>query len=119
MSVFPPAREGWADGSGRRLLGLDSRALQLNVHLQESEMPPPNRAAEDIRKTTRSLKTAGKSLLQRVKGRRDVDTEASAGEEKTSKKALIEYRQILRDTFGNSKSINGVIKSVKLCTKGL
>ena len=119
MSVFPPAREGWADGNGRRILGLDSRVLQLNVHLQESEMPPPNRAVEDIRKTTRSLKIAGKSLLQRVKGRRDVDTEASAGGEKTSKKALIEYRQTLGDTFGNSKSVNGVIKSVKLWINGL
>ena len=79
-----------ADGNGRRFLGLDSRVLQLNVHFQESEMPPPNRAVVIIRSAARSLKIKVKSLFQRVRGRRAADTEEGAGEEKTTEKALDE-----------------------------
>ena len=65
--------------------------LQLNVHLYSSGMPPPNRAIVIIRSAALSLKMVAKSLFQRVRGRRAADTEASAGEEKTTEKALEEY----------------------------
>ena len=101
------------DGIGRRLLGLDSRVLQLNVHLQESEMPPPNRTVVIIRTAARSLRIVVKSLFEGVKGRRATDMEAGAGEEKTAEKALEEYRQILQNTFGSSERINDVMRYVK------
>ena len=76
------------DGIGRRLLGLDSRVLQLNVDLQYSGMPPPNRAVVIVRTAARSLRIVVKSLFQRVRGRRAADTEEGAGEEKTTEKAF-------------------------------
>ena len=102
-----------ADGNGRRLLGLDNRVLQLNVHLQEWEMPPPNRAVVIIRNAARSLRIVVKSLFQRVRGRRAADTEGGAGEEKTTEKALDEYRQTLQNTFGNSERTNDVVRELK------
>ena len=101
-----------ADRNGRRLLGLDSRVLQLNVHLQYSGMPPPNRAVVIIRTAVRSLSIVVKSLLQRVKGRRATDMEEGAGEEKTAEKALEQYRQTLQNTFGNSERVNDVMRKV-------
>ena len=95
-----------ADGNGRRLLGLDSRVLQLNIHLQYSGMQPPNRAVVIVRIAARSLKIVLKSLFQRVRGRRAADTEEGAGEEKTTKKALEEYRQTLQNTFGSSEALD-------------
>ena len=68
-------------------------------------MPPPNRAVVGIRSATRSFEVVVKSLFQRVRGRRAADTEESAGEEKTTEKALEEYRQILQNTFGSSERI--------------
>ena len=100
------------DGIGWRLLGLDSRVLQLNVHLQYSGMPPPNRAVVIIRSAARSLKIVAKSLFQRVRGRRVADTEEGAGEEKTAENALDEYRQTLQNTFGNSERVNDVMREV-------
>ena len=108
-----------ADGNGRRLLGLDNRVLQLNVHLQEWEMPPPNRAVVIIRTAARSLKIVVKSLFQRVRGRRAVDTEEGAGEEKTTEKAVDEYRQTLQNTFGGSERINDVMRYVRWWIDGL
>ena len=102
-----------ADGNGRRLLGLDSRVLQLNVHLQYSGMQPPNRAVVIIRTAARSLKIVVKSLFQRVRGRRAADTEEGAGEEKTAEKALEEYHQILQNTFGSSELLDDVIADVR------
>ena len=93
--------------------------LELNVGLEYSEMPPPNRATVTIRSTARSFKDTVKSLPQRVKGRRTADTEAGAGEEKTNKKVLEEYRQKLQNTFGNSESINLVMKDVGWWMDGL
>ena len=87
--------------------------LQLNVHLQDSEMPDPNRAVVGIRSAARSLKAAVRSLYQRLTRCRDADTEAGVGEEKSVKKALGEYRQTLQDTFGSSERISDVIYVVK------
>ena len=101
------------DGIGRRLLGLDSRVLQLNVHLQESGMPPPSRAVVIIRTEARSLKIVLKSLFRRVRGRRAADMEGGAGEEKTTEKALEEYRQTLQNTFGSSEALDDVMIAVK------
>ena len=101
------------DGIGWRLLGLDSRVLQLNVHLQYSGMPPPNRAVVIIRTAACSLKIVVKSLFQRVRGRRAADMEASAGEEKTAEKVLEECRQTLQKTFGDSERINDVMRYVR------
>ena len=102
------------DGIGRRLLGLDSRVLQLNVHLQESEMPPPNRTVVIIRTAARSLRIVVKSLFEGVKGRRATDMEAGAGEEKTAEKALEEYRQILQNMFGRSEALDDAMENVVL-----
>ena len=113
MSVFPPAREGWADGNGRRLLGLDSRVLQLNVDLRDSEMPAPNGAVVGIRSAARSLKAAVRSLYQRLTRCRDEDTEAGVVDEKSVEKALGEYRQTLQNTFGSSERISDVISVVE------
>ena len=107
-----------ADGNGRRFLGLDSRVLQLNVHLQYSGMPPPSRAVLTIRSAARSLRIVIKSLFQRVRGRRAADMEAGAGEEKTAEKVLEEYRQTLQNTFGSSERINDVMKYVRWWTEG-
>ena len=87
--------------------------LQLNVHLKYSGMPPPNRAVVITRTAARSLKIVVKSLFQRVRGRRAADTEEGAGEEKTTEKAVEEYRQTLQDMFGSSEMINDVMKEVK------
>ena len=87
--------------------------LQLNVHLQYSEMSPPNRAVVIIRTAARSLRIVVKSLFQRVRGRRAADMEAGAGEEKTAEKALEEYRQILQNTFGSSGALNDVMSEVE------
>ena len=92
---------------------MDSRVLQLNVHLQGPRMPPPNRAVVGIRSAARSLKAAVRSLYQRLTRCRDADTEAGVGEEKTAEKALGEYRQTLQDTFGSSERISDVIYVVE------
>ena len=76
------------DGIGWRLLGLDSRVLQLNVHLRYSGMQPPSRAVLIIRSAARSLRIVVKSLFQRVRGRRVADTEEGAGEEKTTENSM-------------------------------
>ena len=102
-----------ADENGRRLLGLDSRVLQLNVHLQYSWMSDPNRAVVGIRSAARSLKAAVRSLYQRLTRCRDADTEAGVGEEKSVEKTLGEYRQTLQDTFGSSERISDVIHVVE------
>ena len=107
-----------ADGNGRRLLGLDSRVLQLNIHLKYSGMPPPSRAVVIIRTAARSLKIVLKSLFQRVRGRRAADTEEGAGEEKTAEKALKEYRQVLQNTFGSSEALDDVMDYVKAWIDG-
>ena len=93
--------------------------LLLNVRLKDSEMPPPSRAVVIIRTAARSLKIVLKSLFQRVRGRRAADTEGGAGEEKTTEKALDEYRQTLRNTFGNSERINDVMREVKWWIDGM
>ena len=98
---------------------MDSRVLQLNVHLQLSGMPPPNRAVVIIRTAARSLKIVIKSLFQRVGGRRAADTEEGAGEEKTAEKALEEYRQVLQNTFGSAERINDVMAEVKWWIDGM
>ena len=87
--------------------------LQLNVRLQVSGMPPPNRTVVIIRTAARSLKIVVKSLFQRVRGRRAADMEDGAGEEKTTEKVLEEYRQILQNTFGSSERINDVMRYVR------
>ena len=108
-----------ADRNGRRLLGLDSRVLQLNFHLQYSGMQPPNRAVVIIRSAARSLKIVLKSLFRRVRGRRAADTEEGAGEEKTTEKALEEYRQILQNTFGSSETLDGVMRYARWWMDGM
>ena len=108
-----------ADGNGRRLLGLDSRVLQLNVHLRYSGMQPPSRAVLIIRSAARSLRIVVKSLFQRVRGRRVADTEEGAGEEKTTEKALEEYRQTLRNTFGSSEALDLVMTYVEVWIDGV
>ena len=87
--------------------------LQLNVRLKSSRMQPPNRAVVIIRTAARSLRTVVRSLLQRVRGRRAVDTEEGASEEKTIEKALEEYRQILQNTFGSSEALHVVMNYVR------
>ena len=93
--------------------------LQLNVHLQESEMPPPNRTVVIIRTAARSLRIVVKSLFEGVKGRRATDMEAGAGEEKTAEKALEEYRQILQNTFGSPDALNVIMSHVGWWIDGL
>ena len=88
--------------------------LQLNVHLQLSEMPPPNRAVVIIRTAARSLRIVVKSLFQRVRGRRAADMEEGPGEEKTAEKALEEYRQILQNMFGRSEASDDAMENVVL-----
>ena len=90
---------------------MDSRVLQLNDDLLDSEMPAPNRAVVGIRSAARSLKAAVRSLYQRLTWCRDADTEAGVGEveEKSVEKALAEYRQTLQDTFGRSERISDVL----------
>ena len=94
---------------------MDSRVLQLNVDLRDSEMPAPNRAVVGIRSAARSLKAAVRSLYQRLTRCGDADTEADVveEEEKSVEKALGEYRQTLQDTFGRSERINDVIYVVE------
>ena len=89
--------------------------LQLNVHLQDSEMPAPNRAVVGIRSAARSLKAAVRSLCQRLTRCRDADTEAGVVEvgRRSVEKALGEYRQTLQDTFGSSEMISDVIYAVE------
>ena len=108
-----------ADGNGRRLLGLDSRVLELNVHLQYSGMPPPNRAVLIIRSAARSLRIVVESLFERMKGRRATDMEGGAGEEKTAEKALDEYRQTLQNTFGISEALDDVMRYVRWWIDGV
>ena len=93
--------------------------LQLNVRLQFSGMPPPNRAVVIIRTAARSLKIVVKSLFQRVRGCRAADMEAGAGEEKTMEKALDEYRQTLQNAFGSSERINDVMRELKWWIDGM
>ena len=93
--------------------------LQLNVHLQYSEMSPPNRAVVIIRTAARSLRIVVKSLFQRVRGRRAADMEAGAGEEKTAEKALEEYRQTLQNTFGISEALDDVMRYVRWWIDGV
>ena len=93
--------------------------LQLNVHLQYSRMPPPNRAVVIIRTAVRSLRIVVKSLFQRVRGRGAADMEASVGEEKTAEKVLEEYRQILHNTFGSSEALDDVMRYIRWWIDGL
>ena len=93
--------------------------LQLNVHLQYSGMPPPNRAVLIVRTAARSLKIVLQSFFQRVKGRRATDTEEGVGEEKTAEKALEEYRQILQNTFGSSETLDGVMRYARWWMDGM
>ena len=76
-------------------------------------MPPPSRSVVIIRTAARSLRIVVKSLFQRVRGRRAADTEEGAGEEKTTKKALEEYRQTLQNTFGSSEALDDVMRYVR------
>ena len=76
-------------------------------------MQLPHRAVLIIRSAARSLKIVLKSLFRRVRGHRAVNTEEGAGEEKTTEKALEEYRQILQNTFSSSKRINDVMRDVR------
>ena len=92
---------------------MDSRVLQLNVDLRDSEMPAPNGAVVGIRSAARSLKAAVRSLYQRLTRCRDADTEAGVVEEKSVEKALGEYRQTLQDTFGSSEALDDVMKYVR------
>ena len=108
-----------ADRNGRRLLGLDSRVLQLNVDLLDSEMPAPNRAVVGIRSAARSPKAAVRSLYQRLRRCRDADTEAGVGEEKSVEKALGEYRQTLQVTFGSSEALDDVMRYIRWWIDGL
>ena len=89
--------------------------LQLNVHLQDSWTPTPNRAVVGIRSAARSLKAAVRSLYQRLTRCRDADTEAGVDEEeeKSVEKALGEYRQTLQNTFGSSERISDVMSVVE------
>ena len=93
--------------------------LQLNVNLQYSGMPTPNRAVVIVRLSARSLKIVVKSLFQRVRERRAADTEEGAGEEKTTEKALEEYRQLLQNTFGSSELLDDVMFYVRAWIDGL
>ena len=95
--------------------------LQLNAHIQFqiSEMPPPNRAVVIIRTAARSLKIVLKSLFRRVRGRRAVDTEEGAGEEKTTEKALEEYRQTLQNTFENSELLHVIMMEFQWWIDGM
>ena len=93
--------------------------LQLNVHLQYSRMPPPNRAVVIIRTAARSLKIVVKSLFQRVRGRRAADMKEGSDEEKTAEKALEEYRQILQNTFGSPEALNVIMSHVGWWIDGL
>ena len=86
--------------------------LLLNRRLWFSGVPPPNRAVVIIRTAVRSLKIVLKSLFQRVRGRRAADMEASASKEKTTEKALEEYRQILQNMFGRSEALDVVMEEV-------
>ena len=97
---------------------MDSRVLQLNVDLLDSEMPAPNRAVVGIRSAAHSLKAAVRSLYQRLTRCRDADTEAGVVEEKSVENALGEYRQTLQDTFGSSERISDVIYVVKRLLDG-
>ena len=58
-------------------------------------------------------KAAVRSLLRRVKQCRARDTEAGVGEEKTTAKALEEYRQTLQNTFGSSELLDDVMDDVE------
>ena len=98
---------------------MDSRVLQLNVHLQDSEMPDPNRAVVGIRSAARSLKIVVKSLFQRVRGRRAADMKEGSDEEKTAEKALEEYCQILQNTFGTPEALNVIMSHVGWWIDGL
>ena len=88
--------------------------LLLNRRLWFSGVPPPNRAVVIIRTAARSLKIVLKSLFRRVRGRRAADTEEGAGEGKTTKKALEEYRQILQNMFGRSEALDDAMENVVL-----
>ena len=94
---------------------MDSRVLQLNIHLQGPWMPAQNRAIVGIRSAARLLKAAVRSLYQWLTRCRDADTEAGVveEEEKSVEKALGEYRQTLQDTFGSSERISDVIHVVE------
>ena len=96
--------------------------LQLNCVIYdrdwEREWPSPNRVVVYIRYAARLPKAAVRSLLRRVKQCRTRDTEAGVGEEKTTKKALEEYRQTLQNTFGSSEALDDVIGSVGLWIDG-
>ena len=85
--------------------------LQLNLDILISQMdrewPSPNRVVVYIRYAARLPKAAVRSLLRRVIQCRARDTEAGVGEEKTAEGALVEYRQILQNTFGSSEALDG------------
>ena len=82
-------------------------------------MQLPHRAVLIIRSAAHSLKIVLKSLFRRVRGRRAADTEEGAGEGKTTKKALEEYRQILQNTFGSSEALNDVMTYVEPWIDGM
>ena len=115
----PHDKRKMADRNGRRLLGLDSRVLQLNFRLRLLERPPSNRAIVIMRSAARSLKIVVKSLSQRAMRVRAADTEECRGEEKTAEKALKEYRQVLQSTFGSSELLDVVMRELKWWIDGL
>ena len=89
--------------------------LQLNYDIQINyndlrTWSSPNRITVLIRYVVVSLKATAKLLIQRVKRREAVDTEAGVDEEKTAEKALAEYRQELNNTFRGSERINDIMK---------
>ena len=85
----------------------------------EREWPSPNRVVVYIRYTARLPKAAVRSLLRRVIQCRARDTEAGVGEEKTTEKALGEYRQALQNTFGISEVLDDVMEKVGWWIDGL
>ena len=101
--------------------------LQLNKDIYDSdrardlerEWPSPNRVVVYIRYTARLPKAAVRSLLRRVIQCRARDTEAGVGEEKTTEKALGEYRQALQNTFGISEALDDVMEKVGWWIDGL
>ena len=90
--------------------------LQLNWDIYYSdarrEWPSPNRVIVYIRYAARLPKAAVRSLLRQLKRLRARDTEAGVGEEKTTEKALEEYRQTLQNTFGSSEAVDDVMVKV-------
>ena len=83
--------------------------LPLNSKLYDGR-PSPNIIAVTIRSARLSVKAAAKSLLRCLKRR---ETVVNAETDKTFEEALNEYRQTLKNTFGNSEMIDDVINVVR------